>query len=158
MHTSGGGGSDTLFQQRSVRNTLSALFDKALQIIAPGVTKVRQRHSGQNERGQWAIGSNVVHMQRCFPSPTFFGLWGVIRHLENSERTVSSTQNWGQLACLLVELHHAELMAQGLLTSLVQPRLCTTCEKQQQPLLWNRMWLMRLRLNWQVKQQFGFNQ
>lgn len=59
-HTSGGGGGggEALFQQRSARHTHWATCStKAPQIIAPEVTKVRQRHSGKK---RWAIGTKGV--------------------------------------------------------------------------------------------------
>lgn len=73
-HTSGG--SQTLFQQRSARHTMSALFNKALQFIAPEFTKVGQRHSGKSGRGQWTTRTKVP-VERCFHSHTPFCFWGV---------------------------------------------------------------------------------
>lgn len=102
-HTSGGGGGggggsgEALFQQRSARHTHWApCSTKALQIIAPEVTKVRQRHSGKK---RWAIGTKGVSASAnstcsvvflCafhffFP----FGLRGAIKRFMNSKRAAS---------------------------------------------------------------------
>lgn len=97
-HTSGGGGGgEALFQQRSARHTHWATCStKAPQIIAPEVTKVRQRHSGKK---RWAIGTtphqptphaalfSFVLFFSFFFSP--FGLRGAIKRFVNSKRAAS---------------------------------------------------------------------
>lgn len=73
-HTSGGGGGgggEALFQQRSARHTHWATCStKAPQIIAPEVTKVRQRHSGKKTHA--GRSEPLASLHRPTPHAAFF--------------------------------------------------------------------------------------